>query len=92
MKIRCYVKIGKTGKGRMGYKLSIHNKINHKSMDNGQQMNTEYYPTINIPLELEVPDECFESVHKLLKIKVEQYIKAVEVKALNKDGVVRKNE
>jgi len=92
MKIKCYIKVGKTGKGRAGYKLSIHNKINHKSMDNGQQINTEYYPTINIPLQLEIPDECFADVHKALQIKVENHIKAVEVNVKNEEGVVMKNE
>lgn len=91
MKIKCYLRIGKTGKYKAKFAVSI--KPNYDALDNGQKGKWKtVYPTVSVPLELSIPDSLFESATELVSLEITKAKEAVEIKEGSEEASVNNYE
>ena len=79
MKIRVYLRIGKSKKG---CKVVASNRPNFNALDTGY--NSPAYPTIQIALDLDIPDKEFDKSRILLEAKIKSTEPCVEIKQVTK--------
>ena len=83
MKTRIYLRLGKSKKG---CKVVASTKPNFQALDNGTQYNHKSniaYPTIQIALDLDIPDKEFDKARVLLDAKIKSTEPCVEIKQVN---------
>ena len=73
---KCYLQIGKKGHNHYTFKANNSaDTIPLRSTDKKR-----YYPTIQIALNIELPDDAFDLISKEINLKIDQVIPAVEIK------------
>ncbi len=77
MKKKIYLRIGKNG--RRGIKVSAHTKPSFKPFTDGHVFRPKAYPTICVPVLLDVPDELFEQATTELVIKKNDVKLAIDI-------------
>jgi hypothetical protein len=82
MKIKAYLKVAKTPKG---FKFEIKRKPCYKALNNGEgrYMNTKYYPTVLVKINLDISDKEFDAAKNELDLKIESATPAIEISQEN---------
>ena len=82
MKQRVYIRIGKNRRGRN--KIAINKRPKYGALTSGSEP-TKYLPTIQICLDLEIPDSEFNMSRILLEAKIEETKPCVGIKQVKED-------
>ncbi len=79
MNIRCYLKIAHTGitMGQPRFKIGITKTKHLTALSEGTGVYGKHYPTILIPLDIEVDEELFVKEAQNIKV-VPQYVTRIE--------------
>ena len=79
MKIRCYLRIGKTERK---YKVDVSTKPNNAALTKYHVNGEVPIPTVLVALDLIIPDLEFDSARILLTANIEKSIPAAEIKQI----------
>ena len=90
MKFRVYLRVAKTSKtskGKQYFRTSSHSRPNYSALFKEGYQSKQYYPTVLIALDLDIPDKAFQATEVALKLTEGQIEPAIEASGVDVDVV-----